>query len=113
LLFFYEVFCRANVVDVIPASIQQAGGPARPALTLSEEQRQCVSATVPKDEARTDLRIRLALGAEIPRGVQLFKFPEPALGCSPRLANFRYVVVDKDVLIVDPASYEIEAVIPG
>jgi hypothetical protein len=102
-----------TIVDVIPTSIQQAGGPARPALTLSEEQRQCIYATVPKDEARTDLHIRLALGAEIPRGVRLFKFPEPALGCSPQLANFRYVVVNKDVLIVDPARHEIEVAIPG
>jgi hypothetical protein len=101
-----------TIVDVIPASVHEAG-PPRPALALSEEQRQCIYATVPKHDVRSDLRIRHALGAEIPRRVQLFDFPEPALGCSSQLANFRYVVVDNDVVIVDPASYEIEAVISG
>jgi Protein of unknown function (DUF1236) len=101
-----------TIVDVIPASVREAG-PARPALALSAEQRQCIYATVPRDEARIDVRIRLALGAEIPRRVRLFEFPEPALGCSSQLADFRYVVVDNDVVIVDPASYEIEAVITG
>jgi hypothetical protein len=111
-----------TIVDVIPASVREAGpaasvreaGPAgRPALTLSNEQRQCVYATVPKDEARTDVDVRLALGAEIPRRVQLFELPEPALACTSKLANFRYVVVDNYVVIVDPANYEIELVISG
>jgi hypothetical protein len=109
-----------TIIDVIPAFARQAGpapapqaGPGRAPLTLTTEQRQCVYANVAIDEARTNLDIRLALGVEIPRGVQLFEFPEPALACTSNLANFRYVVVDNDVVIVDPANYEIELVISG
>ena len=103
------------IVDVIPASIEQAGPPpaSRPALALSDEQMHCVVASVPKDEARVNLRIRLALGAEIPRGVRLFDFPEDGLACAPELATFRYIVVEDDVVIVDPADYAITLVIPG
>ena len=73
------------IVDVIPAAIEQAGPPpgSRPALALSAEQMRCVYASVPKDRARADLRIRLALGAEIPRRVRLFALPRDAVACSP------------------------------
>jgi hypothetical protein len=101
------------VVDIIPATIEQAGPlpGSRPALALSAEQMQCVHASVPKDRARANVRIRLALGAEIPRRVRLFAFPNDALACSPDLAAYRYIVVENDVVIVDPADYAIALVI--
>jgi hypothetical protein len=55
----------------------------------------------------------LALGAEIPRNVELFAFPEDALACAPDLAGYRYVVVEDDVVIVDPVDYSIAAIVPG
>ena len=72
---------------------------------------QCIYESVPKDEARVDLRIRLALGAEVPRDVNLARFPERTLGCAPALADFGYIVVENDVVIVDPADYAIVQVI--
>ena len=101
------------IVDVIPASIERAspGPEAQPALALSREQMRFILANVPKDRARTGLRIRLALGAEIPRSVELFRFPEAVLARVPQVAPFRYIVVGDDVVIVDPRDYEIALVI--
>jgi hypothetical protein len=102
------------IVDVIPASIEQAGATplsSQGALALSGEQMQCVYASVPKDQAQTDLRIRLALGAEIPRSVRLFSFPDGALACAPELANYSYIVVEGDVVIVNPVDYAIVQII--
>ncbi len=101
------------IVDVIPASIEQAspGPEAQPALALSREQMRFILANVPKDRARTGLRIRLALGAEIPRSVELFRFPEAVLARVPQVVPFRYIVVGDDVVIVDPRDYEIALVI--
>lgn len=103
------------IVDVLPASIEQAeAGPgSRPALTLTPEERSFILANVPKDRARTDVRIRLALGAEIPRSVELLTFPEKILERVPKVGRFRYVVVEDDVVIVDPRDYEIALVISG
>ena len=53
----------------------------------------------------------LALGAEIPRNVELFAFPEEGLACAPELAGYRYIVVEDDVGIVDPVDYAISGVI--
>jgi len=101
------------IVDVIPSSIEQVSSQSakRPALALSTGQMRCVYAATPKDQARSDLRIRLALGAEIPRNVELFAFPEEGLACAPELAGYRYIVVEDDVVIVDPVEYAISGVI--
>jgi hypothetical protein len=101
------------IVDVIPSSIEQAGPAQRPALTLSADQMRCIYSSTPKDQARADLRIRLALGAEIPRNVELFGFPEEGLACAPELAGYRYILVEDDVVIVDPIDYAIAAVVSG
>lgn len=103
------------IVDVIPSSIEQAVSPPvqRPVLALSADQMRCIYAVTPKDQARVDLRIRLALGAEIPRDVELFAFPEDGLACAPELAGYRYVVVQDDVIVVDPVDYSIAGVISG
>ena len=101
------------IVDVIPSSIEQASPQPteRPALALTADQMRCVYAAVPKDQARSDLRIRLALGAEVPRNVELFAFPEEGLSCAPELASYRYIVVQDDVVIVDPTDYVIAGII--
>jgi hypothetical protein len=101
------------IVDVIPSSIEQASlqSADRPALALSTDQMRCVYAATPKDQARSNRRVRLALGAEIPRNVELFAFPEEGLACAPELAGYRYIVVEDDVVIVDPVEYAISGVI--
>ena len=102
------------IVDVILSPIEQASPQSaeRPALALSTDEMRCVYAATPKDqEARSDLRIRLALGAEIPRNVELFAFLEEGLACAPELAGYRYIVVEDDVAIVDPVDYAIRGVI--
>jgi len=103
-----------TIVDVIPGSIEQAGPTERqPFLALSASQMRCVYDSTPKDVARTDVRVRLALGAEIPPRVELFRFPEGAVACAPELAGLRYVVVDDDVVVVDPTDRAVALVIPG
>ncbi len=101
------------IVDVIEGSIEAAGPPPAPppALALSSDQVRLIYESVPKDRARTELRIRLALGAEIPRRVALFAFPDAVIAQVPQVAPFRYIVVENDVVIVDPAAYEIAMVI--
>jgi uncharacterized protein DUF1236 len=101
------------IVDMIESSIEAADPLPVPALSLnlSPEQMRLIYASVPKDRARTELRIRLAIGAEIPRSVELYVFPTALIAQVPQVASFRYIVVQDDVVIVDPAAYEIAMVI--
>ena len=64
-----------EVVDVIPVGSQRAEGPrGGQRLSLSQEQMRFIAASVPR-EPRADVRVRLALGAEVPRNVELLAFP--------------------------------------
>ena len=64
-----------EVVDVIPVGSQRAEGPrGGQRLSLSQEQMRFIAASVPR-EPRADVRVRLALGAEVPRSVELLAFP--------------------------------------
>jgi hypothetical protein len=102
----------SKVVDVTTDSDCDAGRPSSGALALSTEEMRCVYSSVPK-WTKTDLRIRLALGAEVPRNVKLLNFPGEVFACNAKLANFKFIVVEDDVIIVNPADYLIvEAISP-
>ncbi len=92
------------IVDYIPASSRGA------TLALSSDQKRLVYRTL-SDRPRVNVRARLALGAEVPRGVELVVFPDDIVQRIPELRDYRYVVTDEGVLVVEPSSYEVELVI--
>jgi hypothetical protein len=44
----------------------------------------------------------LALGAEIPEGVAFYEFPPVVLDRVPELRDFRFLVTDEEIVIVEP-----------
>jgi uncharacterized protein DUF1236 len=92
------------VVDVIPAGTRVAG------LSLSPDQMRFIYARVPKDRSM-DIRVRLGLGAEVPPDVELRPFPPEVLARIPEVEDYRYVVANRDVAIVDPKDHSIALVI--
>ena len=99
------------VVDVIPSTVEYAGGgSSRPQLVLSAEDMRFIYASVPKDRP-VDVRIRLALGAEIPGRVDLERFPGGVVDRLPQFVGYRYIVVEDDVVFVDPNDRSVALVI--
>jgi hypothetical protein len=100
------------IVDVIPPGSQHADRPDRAQPTLSAEQTRFIFANVPKGRA-TNVRVRLALGVEVPRGVELLAFPADVLRRLPEMGRYRYIVAgsDGDVVIVDPNDNAVVLVI--
>jgi hypothetical protein len=92
------------VVDVLPSATRIVG------LTLSPGQMRFIYERVPKDRS-VDIRVRLALGAEVPRDVELLLFPPEVLARIPDVQGYRYVVADDDVVIVDPRDNAVVLVI--
>ena len=82
----------------------------RTELSLSSGRMRFIYSSVPKDH-KVDVRVRLALGAEVPRNVQLLTFPGDVVAQIPEVERFRYVVVDNDVVIVDPTERGVVLVI--
>ena len=93
------------VVDVI-----SSGGPHRAQLTLSTEDRRFILSTLPRNRT-ADVRVRLALGAEVPRSVELLAFPAAVVERVPEVRRYRYIVVEDDIVVVDPNDYGVVMVI--
>ena len=92
------------IIDVIPAGTQ------RVALALSADQMHFIYTRVPKDRT-ADVRVRLALGAEVPRNVELLPFPGEVVARIPEVGRYRFVVAADDVVIVDPSDHSVVLVI--
>ena len=57
------------------------------------------------------MRLRLALGAELPGDVELYEFPAIVLDRISRLRNHRFLVAERQIIIVDPRHRSIALVI--
>jgi hypothetical protein len=98
------------IVDVIDAGggMRADRGGAR--LTLAQEDMRFIYRTLPK-ERRANVRIQMALGAEVPRDVELYEFPAEVVERVPDVRRYRYVVVEDDIVIVDPSDHQVSLVI--
>jgi hypothetical protein len=96
------------VVDVIPAGTRRVERPGP--LALSTDQMHFIYTRVPRGRT-ADVRIRLALGAEVPRNVELLRFPGDVVERVPEIRPYRYIVVADDVVIVDPTDNAVVLVI--
>jgi hypothetical protein len=101
-----------EIVDVIDEG-QYPAGPrpqiAELQLTLSE--RALVLDSIAPDFPSAPVRLRLALGADIPETVELHWFPDVVLDRIPTLRDFQFIAVEGDVVIVDPRNRGIALVI--
>ena len=98
------------IVDVIPAGSQRADRPGRTHLTLSQEDMRFIYRTVPKSRT-ANVRVRLALGAEVPRDVELIEFSADVVERVPDVRRYRYIVTENDIVLVDPDDHHVALVI--
>ena len=109
---------RITIVDprsrVIVAVIDDGGRRAsgqQIALELTPEQLRFIHESIDRNQHRADVRVRLALGAEVPRTVELYAFPDVVVSRVPQLSQYRFIVVDDQVVVVDPRDREVALVI--
>jgi hypothetical protein len=79
---------------------------------LSDKQTRFIFANVPRDSA-TNVRVHLALGAEVPPDVELLALPQDVLRRLPEMERYRYIIAGADsaVAIVDPDDNAVVLVI--
>jgi hypothetical protein len=100
------------VVDVIDAAYWN--GPPRPhvaGLHLSAHQIAIVRESIPADFPDLGLHLRLALGAEIPEYAALHEFAPFVLDRVAQLRDYRFLVADDQIVIVQPRDRSIALVI--
>ena len=79
-------------------------------LSAPSSARACSAASVPRLAAGA---FALTVGASIARSYTLYDLPPDIVRIAPEYEDYRYVLVDDDIVIVDPDTYEIVDVIRG
>lgn len=85
------------------------------ATQLSEQQRTTVrerfSRAGVQRNRETNVNFNIRVGASVPRSVTLHALPADVIEVVPAYRNYRYVYVRDEIVIVDPGSYEVVAVV--
>jgi Protein of unknown function (DUF1236) len=81
---------------------------------LSEQQRANLHQSVLKERnvnRATRVNFSINVGTRVPRNVRLAPLPAAVLTIVPGYRNYRYVVVEDRIVIVEPSTYEIVEVV--
>jgi hypothetical protein len=81
---------------------------------LSDQQRTTVHQTILKDKSAnraTNVNFTINVGTRVPRDLRLVVLPSSVLSIVPGYRNHRYFLVDDQICIVDPNTYEIVEII--
>jgi len=90
-----------EIVDVLDeGTYAPSARPQVAELTLTDRERGLVLESIPPGFPQVRLRLRLALGAEIPANVELYEFTPLLLDQVPKLRDFRFVVSQDQIVIV-------------
>ena len=102
-----------------PGQAQESGakGDAK-SVQLSSEQRTKISTTIKQQTnlkriSRTEVNFTINVGAVVPRTVNLVVLPAPIVAVVPQWRGYLYIIVDDQLLIIHPSTYEIVAVLPA
>jgi hypothetical protein len=93
-------------------------GTSRGAMRLSDEQRTRVTARFSNSIDRMNVRplarsqISVSIGATIPRSVRAYAVPSSIVSIYPRFRGHRFVVVEDEIVIIEPRSHRIVSVLP-
>jgi Protein of unknown function (DUF1236) len=66
-----------------------------------------------KAERLTNVKFSISIGDAVPRSVHFYRLPTRIVEYAPQYRDFDYILVGDDILIVDPETHRIVAVIPA
>lgn len=101
-----------------PGADRNASRTSGSRVQLSEQQRTNFHQTILKEKGVnrvSRVNFSISVGTRIPRTVRLVVLPATVLSFAPEYRSYRYFVVDDQICVVDPNTYEIVDVIiePG
>jgi hypothetical protein len=95
------------------AAAQQKGSTANASATMTTEQNVKFRDTLraEKTERLTGVQFSISIGDEVPATVRFHRLPARIVEYAPQYRDFDYILVGDDILILDPRSHRIVAVI--
>lgn len=87
----------------------QAGAGAK----LSAEQRTQITSVIKEQRVQpaTNVNFAISVGTRVPRDVTFYTLPERVVTIYPEWRSYKYILVKEQIVIVDPNTYEIVAVL--
>lgn len=87
---------------------------ATPAPQISPDQQDKIRDSVrnAKVDHVAKLAIPLTVGAEVPRNLHFYPFPKEVAEIAPEYGSYFYVVAAEKIVVIDPLSYRIVAILP-
>ena len=100
-----------------PGAVKRAGAERaehRSVSPLSSEQRaELQRAIMGSDIHRADrISVSLSVGTRIPDRLRVYDLPEGIVDVLPQFRGFKYIVVQSELIIIDPGTLEVTAVLP-
>ncbi|QQO21667.1 DUF1236 domain-containing protein [Bradyrhizobium diazoefficiens] len=92
------------------STVGQAGAGAK----LSTEQRTQITSVIREEHVRpvTNVNFSISVGTRIPRhGIELHALPSRVVTIYPEWRTYKYILVKDEIVIVNPDTYEIVAVL--
>jgi hypothetical protein len=96
------------------ATTTEHGGGGK-SVQLSSEQRTRIHEVIGRNSsARVDhVDFSLSVGTRVPRTVHVVVLPEDIVRIVPEYRGFKYIIVRDEIVILDPDTLEIVAIIPA
>jgi len=85
-----------------------AGGAAK----LSTEQRTKITSIIREQKVeRVNLNVSVSVGTRIPTSVHLYPLPQQVIVIYPEWRGYDYILVGDQIVIIDPRTHEIVAIV--
>jgi Protein of unknown function (DUF1236) len=87
---------------------------ANAAVNINDQDRSRISQSVARLDVRplTNVNFSLTVGTAVPRDVRLSTLPPDVVEIVPQYRGYSFVLVKDEIVIVEPSSYKIVAVLP-
>src|SRR5215471_7627748 len=93
------------------------GGARGGSVQLSEDQRSQIKTVIGRGSgprlSRSNVNFSISVGTRVPRSVHFVTLPSEIVRIVPQYRGFDYFLVEDEIVIVDPHTLEIVAVIPA
>lgn len=110
----FALMLSAGAAQAQSTGVVAPSAPAKPAPQISPEQENRIRDSV--KNAKVDhvakLAIPLTVGAEVPRNLHFYPFPKEVAEIAPEYSGYFYVVAAEKIVVIDPLSYRIVAILP-
>ncbi len=94
------------------SSVTTGQGSAAGGAKLSTEQRSKISAIIKQQKAApAQLNISVAVGTKVPPNVHLYPLPVDVIAIYPEWRGYDYILIGDEILVINPRTHEIVAVI--